>query len=52
MFCGNIRPRAQDRGGPVDMLDRQIITELQGDERPTTARLAEAVGLSASASLD
>ena len=33
------------------MLDRQIITELWGDGWQTTARLTEAVGLSASASL-
>jgi len=33
------------------MLDRRIIIELQGDGRQTTARLTEAVGLSASASL-
>jgi len=35
----------------MDVLDRQIIIEPHGDGRQTRARLAEAVGLSASAPL-
>jgi len=31
----------------LDVLDRQIIIELRGDGRQITARLTEAVGLSA-----
>lgn len=36
----------------MDVLDRQMIIELQGDGRQTSDRLTEAVGLSASASLE